>query len=84
MVTTGALSVIVTLILSVPALLSLSVTDAVTVWVPADNVLTLTDPPVPASAPSRLEDQVIAEVRVVSSSSTSVADAVKLMLVPIA
>ena len=71
------------LILSEPALLSLSVTEAVIVWVPAVNVLTSMEPPLP-SEPSRLDVQAIAAVRVVSSSSTSVAVAVKLMLVPMA
>ena len=80
-VTVGA-ALIVTVIEFVPTSNSESVTEAVIVWVPAISVLVLIAPPVPAKAPFRSDDHVIWLVRVVSSSSASVAFAVKLTKEP--
>ena len=70
-VTTGALLVIVTVIESDPEPPPLSVTEAVMVWTPMDSVLTLIEPPLPTSAPSRFDDHVMLLVSGLSWSSTS-------------
>ena len=82
-VTVGAVltgtAVTVTLMASVPGRLPLSVTDAVMVWVPTDNVVVTKAPPVPR-VPSRLEVQTRLAVKIPSSASVAVP--AKLTLVP--
>ena len=77
--TVGVLFVTVTVIVSEPVLVSLSVADAVIVWAPADRPVVLNDPPEPI-LPSMLDDQLSDAVSV--PSSVSVAEPAKLMLSP--
>ena len=80
-VTTGGSSVIVTVAVPDPELPSPSVTLAVIVCVPADNVVVSSDPLEPM-LPSMSDVQAMLAAR--SPSSVSVAVAVRLTLSPIA